>query len=167
MTGLTIGKLAAAGGVGVETVRFYQRRGLLAQPERRGSGYREYCEADRARLLFIRRARRLGFTLVEISDLLGPAKASSPAEIARAAQAKLAAIDQQVRELELTRCRLRRLLHVCEHGNGRDCAALQLGDSADAGPAECGDRDPAAVPAGGSGTGTMAASATLTESRQR
>lgn len=128
MTGLTIGKLAAAEGVGVETVRFYQRRGLLAQPERRGSGYREYSEADQARLVFIRRARRLGFTLGEISDLLGPAEANSTEEIARAAQAKLADVDQQVRELELLRCRLRRLLHVCEYGSGRDCAALQLGE---------------------------------------
>jgi MerR family regulatory protein len=49
MAGLTIGKFAAAEGVGVETVRFYQRRGLLALPERRGSGYREYTEADRLR----------------------------------------------------------------------------------------------------------------------
>jgi DNA-binding transcriptional MerR regulator len=128
MTGLTIGKLAAAEGVGVETVRFYQRRGLLSQPERRGSGYREYSETDRARLVFIRRARRMGFTLAEISELLGPAEANSASEIARAAQSKLAAIDQQVRELELLRCRLRRLLHVCEHGSGQDCAALQLGD---------------------------------------
>jgi len=57
MSGMTIGKLAAAEGVGVETVRFYQRRGLLATPERHGSGYREYSEADRWRLVFIRRAR--------------------------------------------------------------------------------------------------------------
>jgi MerR family transcriptional regulator, mercuric resistance operon regulatory protein len=63
MAGLTIGKFAAAEGVGVETVRFYQRRGLLALPERRGSGgFREYSEADRWRLAFIRRARQLGFT---------------------------------------------------------------------------------------------------------
>jgi DNA-binding transcriptional MerR regulator len=78
--------------------------------------------------VFIRRARRLGFTLTEIGDLLGPAGASSAAEIARAAAAKLTAVDEQVRELELLRCRLRRLLHVCEHGNGQDCAALQLGE---------------------------------------
>jgi len=128
MAGLTIGKLAAAEGVSVETVRFYQRRGLLPQPERRGGGYREYSEADRARLIFIRRARRLGFSVGEIGDLLGPAEANSAAEIARAAQGKLAAIDVQMRELELLRCRLRRLLHVCEHGDGRDCAALQLGE---------------------------------------
>jgi MerR family mercuric resistance operon transcriptional regulator len=128
MAGLTIGKLAAAEGVSVETVRFYQRRGLLPQPERRGGGYREYSEADRARLIFIRRARRLGFSVGEIGDLLGPAEANSAAEIATAAQGKLADIDIQMRELELLRCRLRRLLHVCEHGDGRDCAALQLGE---------------------------------------
>jgi DNA-binding transcriptional MerR regulator len=131
MPGLTIGKLAAAEGVGVETVRFYQRRGLLATPAPTGSGYREYSAADRERLTFIRRARQLGFTLSEIGDLLGPAEANSPAEIAAAAQAKLADVDRQVRELDLLRCRLRRLLHVCEHGNGRDCAALRIGDVAE------------------------------------
>jgi DNA-binding transcriptional MerR regulator len=126
MSGMTIGKLAAAEGVGVETVRFYQRRGLLAQPERRGSGYREYSDADRSRLVFIRRARGLGFTLGEIAELLGPAEAQSTAEIQTAAQAKLAAIDEQVRELLQQRCRLRQLIRVCEHGDGRQCAALQL-----------------------------------------
>jgi DNA-binding transcriptional MerR regulator len=128
MAGLTIGKLAAAGGVGVETVRFYQRRGLLTEPARTGSGYREYSEADQERLVFIRRARRLGFTLGEISDLLGPAEANSTTEIISAAQAKLADVERQLSELELVKCRLRRLLHVCEHGSGRDCAALQLGE---------------------------------------
>ena len=127
MAGLTIGKFAAAEGVGVETVRFYQRRGLLAQPERRGSAFREYSEADRWRLAFIRRARRLGFTLGEISDLLGPAEARSTSDIVRAAGAKLEAIDEQLGELGLLRCRLRRLVQVCEHGNGEDCVALHLG----------------------------------------
>jgi DNA-binding transcriptional MerR regulator len=128
MSGMTIGKLAAAEGVGVETVRFYQRRGLLPQPERRGSGYREYSDADRSRLVFIRRARHLGFTLGEIAELLGPAEAQSTTEIQTAAQAKLAAIDAQVRELMQQRCRLRQLSHVCEHGDGKQCAALQLPD---------------------------------------
>jgi len=130
MSGMTIGKLAAAEGVGVETVRFYQRRGLLAEPERRGSGYREYSDADRSRLVFIRRARGLGFTLGEIAELLGPAEAQSTAEIQTAAQAKLAAIDDQVRELLQQRCRLRQLIRVCEHGDGRQCAALQLPEPA-------------------------------------
>jgi DNA-binding transcriptional MerR regulator len=123
---MTIGKLAAAEGVGVETVRFYQRRGLLATPERRSSGYREYSDADRWRLVFIRRARQLGFTLGEIAELLGPAEAQSTQEIAAAAQAKLAVIDAQVRDLVQLRCRLRQLVRVCEHGNGQECAALLL-----------------------------------------
>ncbi len=129
MAALTIGKLAAAEGVGVETVRFYQRRGLLAQPERRASGYREYSEADRWRLAFIRRARALGFTLAEIADLLGPAEARSAADIAQAAEVKLAAVDEQIRELALLRCRLRRLVQVCEHGDNDDCVALRLSES--------------------------------------
>jgi DNA-binding transcriptional MerR regulator len=127
MAALTIGKLAAAAGVGVETVRFYQRRGLLAQPERRGSAFREYSEADRQRLAFIRRAQALGFTLAEIRDLLGPAGARSAEDIAAAAAAKLDAVDAQVRELTRLQCRLRRLVRVCEHGNGDDCLALDPG----------------------------------------
>jgi DNA-binding transcriptional MerR regulator len=130
MTGMTIGKLAAAEGVGVETVRFYQRRGLLATPQRRSSGYREYSEADRWRLVFIRRARQLGFTLGEIAELLGPAEAQSTQEIAAAAQAKLEAVDAQVRELVQLRCRLRQLVRVCEHGDGQQCAALLLSEPA-------------------------------------
>lgn len=121
---MTIGKLAAAEGVSVETVRFYQRRGLLAEPPRRGAGYREYSKADRARLVFIRRARALGFTLGEIADLVGPAQAQSSDEIAAAAHAKVAAIDDQVRDLMRLRCRLRQLVHVCERGDGHECAAL-------------------------------------------
>jgi DNA-binding transcriptional MerR regulator len=124
MNAMTIGKLAAAEGVGVETLRFYQRRGLLGTPQRSPSGYREYSEADRSRLVFIRRARQLGFTLAEIADLLGPAEAQSTQEIAAAAQAKLAAVDAQVRELMQLRCRLRQLAYVCEHGDGHQCAAL-------------------------------------------
>jgi DNA-binding transcriptional MerR regulator len=132
MAALTIGKLAAAAGVGVETVRFYQRRGLLAQPERRGSAFREYSEADQRRLAFIRRAQALGFTLTEIRDLLVPAEARSAEarsadDIAAAAAAKLEAVDAQLRELTRLQCRLRRLVRVCEHGSGDDCLALHVG----------------------------------------
>jgi DNA-binding transcriptional MerR regulator len=123
---MTIGRLAAAEGVSVETVRYYQRRGLLAEPPRCAAGYRQYTEADRARLAFIRRARALGFTLGEIADLVGQAQAQSSHQIAAAAQAKVAAIDEQMRELLRLRCRLRQLVHVCERGDGEQCAALQL-----------------------------------------
>jgi DNA-binding transcriptional MerR regulator len=126
MAGLTIGKFAAAEGVGVETVRFYQRRGLLTLPERQESGFRRYSEADQWRLAFIRRARQLGFTLGEIGELLGPAEARSTDEIVRAAGAKLEAIEKQVRDLAVLQCKLRRLVQVCEHGDGDDCVALRL-----------------------------------------
>src|SRR5690348_6027152 len=127
MAGLTIGKFAAQAGVSVETVRFYQRRGLLALPERRGSGFREYTEADQWRLAFIRRARQLGFTLAEIRDLLGPAEARSTDDITRAAEAKLVAIGNQIADLAALQCRLRRLVKVCAHGSRDDCVALHLG----------------------------------------
>jgi len=92
----------------------------------RARGYREYSEADRWRLAFIRRARQLGFSLGEIGDLLGPAEARSTGDIVRAAEARLEAINRQLGELALLRCRLRRLVQVCEHGNGDDCLALRL-----------------------------------------
>jgi MerR family transcriptional regulator, mercuric resistance operon regulatory protein len=126
MAGLTIGKLAAGEGVGVETVRFYQRRGLLAQPDRAGSGFRQYTEDDRQRLAFIRRARQLGFTLGEIGDLLRAGDGQSTDGILRAAEAKLAAISKQIAELTLLQCRLRRLVRVCAHGDSGDCVALHL-----------------------------------------
>jgi len=129
MAGLTIGKFAAAEGVGVETVRFYQRRGLLALPERRGSGYRQYTDADRSRLAFIRRARALGFTLGEIRELLGPADARSTGDVVRVAEARIAAVDRQIRDLAQLRCQLRRLVDMCGHGNGADCLALRLADA--------------------------------------
>ena len=126
MGGLTIGKFAAAEGVSVETIRFYQRRGLLARPQRQGPGFREYTESDRWRLAFIRRARLLGFTLGEITDLLGQAEARSTDEILHAAQAKLAEVGQQIAELRDLECRLRRLVQVCAHGDGDDCVTLRI-----------------------------------------
>jgi DNA-binding transcriptional MerR regulator len=131
MAGLTIGKFAAAEGVSVETVRFYQRRGLLAQPERGGAGYRQYTDSDRWRLGFIRRARLLGFTLGEISELLGPAQAGtalarSTQEIQHAAEAKLVAVTTQIAELNELACKLRRLVRVCAHGDSDACLTLQI-----------------------------------------
>jgi DNA-binding transcriptional MerR regulator len=126
MAGLTISRFAAAGGVGVETVRFYQRRGLLPVPERQGAGYREYSEDDQRRLAFIGRARQLGFTLSEIGELLRPAEAGCTDDIASAARAKLDQTKQQLAELIQLRGRLHRLVGVCEDGNGADCLALCL-----------------------------------------
>jgi MerR family mercuric resistance operon transcriptional regulator len=126
MSSFTIGQLAAAAGVTVETVRFYQRRGLLEVPEREGAGYRRYSERDRARLEFIRRAKELGFTLTEIAELLAPGSGRTAESVAHAAAVKLDEVDAKLRDLMALRCRLRQLLRVCAHGDNEECAALQL-----------------------------------------
>ncbi|HEY2552132.1 MAG TPA: MerR family DNA-binding protein [Streptosporangiaceae bacterium] len=130
MSGVTIGKLAASEGVGVETVRFYQRLGLLALPDRPRGGFREYGADDQWRLAFIRRARGLGFTLAEIKDLLGTAEQMPASAVSAAADRKLAAVRQQIRELSQLECRLRRLAKVCRHGDSADCLMLRLGEPA-------------------------------------
>src|SRR2546423_12683141 len=88
MRPFTIGNLARAAGVSVETVRYYERRGLLERPVRRGAEYREYSEADVARLHFIRRAKALGFTLAEIRELHDAADTGCADGVLVAARAK-------------------------------------------------------------------------------
>jgi MerR family copper efflux transcriptional regulator len=121
---LTIGRLADRAGVHVETIRYYERRGLLAEPARSESGYRLYDEHDLWRLEFIARAKRLGFTLGEITELFGPGQTRAPDAVIDAAHAKLAAVDEQMRVLTAQRCQLRRLVEVCRHGDGAACVAL-------------------------------------------
>lgn len=126
MGAFTIGQLAAAGGVSVETVRFYQRRGLIDVPMRQGAGYREYTERDRDRLQFIRRAKELGFTLAQIAELVAGDESHTAASVAEVAAAKLDEVEAKLRDLAATRCRLRQLLRVCAHGDREECVALQL-----------------------------------------
>ena len=118
MQQLSIGKIAARAGVGIDTVRFYERAGLLPKPDRTASGYRLYGDAEAARLRFIRRAKTLGFTLEEIRELLalndGKGRRSS---VRTVAQRRLAEIEQKISELSGIRQTLRHLLHQC-HGDG-------------------------------------------------
>lgn len=102
---MLIGELARRAGVNVQTVRYYERRGLLAEPSRTLGGYREYTEDALDRLRFIRRAQDLGFTLAEIADLLVlRLDPRTPADaVKRRAHAKIADIDQRVRGLERMR----------------------------------------------------------------
>ena len=113
---LTVGELAKATGVHVETVRYYQRRGLLATPERRYGTIRRYTDADRDRLRFIRRAQRLGFTLEEIAQLLA-LDALRDRERARAlAEIKVADLDARIADLQaMRRVLVERIAH-CVHG---------------------------------------------------
>ena len=117
---LTVGELAKATSVSVETVRYYQRRGLLATPERRYGTIRRYTDADRDRLRFIRRAQRLGFTLEEIAQLLA-LDAIRDRDRARAlAESKVADLDARIADLRaMRRVLVERIAH-CVHGQSAE-----------------------------------------------
>ncbi len=120
---LTIGKLAAAAGVGVETVRFYQRNGLLAVPSRR-SGIRHYGESELRRLRFIKQAQAASFTLAEIAELL-ELDAGEDREGARTlAKSRIEASNKKIAELERARDSLKRLARQCGEGSTGPCPIL-------------------------------------------
>ncbi len=122
--GFTIGTLARAAGVSVETVRYYERRELLEQPER-GNGYRRYSDADVERLKFVRRAKELGFTLAEIKELLVSAECRSTSGILAAARAKLGEVEERIVTLASLRDRLDGLVRTCERDD-EDCVGLEV-----------------------------------------
>jgi len=118
MGALTIGRLASAAEVGIDTVRFYERAGLLRKPHRTAAGYRLYAESDVARLRFIRRAKALGFSLQEIAELLRLNDGGGRRDAVRALAGKrLAEIEQKLSELGHMRDTLRHLVDHCR-GNG-------------------------------------------------
>src|SRR5947209_4537677 len=128
MRPLTIGELARRAGVGVETVRFYERQGLLAEPARRASGYRQYGEDIVARLRFIRRAKELGFTLKEIAELLALRldPDTTCADVRQRAVAKLADVESKLRDLRRIKKALRKLTATCSgYGPAGDCPILE------------------------------------------
>ncbi|RYZ17132.1 MAG: heavy metal-responsive transcriptional regulator [Myxococcaceae bacterium] len=112
---LTIGTLARLGGIGVETVRFYERQGLLVQPRRPARGYRLYSPEALDQIRFIRRSKALGFTLDEIRDLLAlRAQPGVPCRVVRVqAQAKVADIDRKMAELARLREAVASLAQAC------------------------------------------------------
>lgn len=112
---LTIGALAQAAGVGVETVRYYQRRGLLPVPQRRAGSVRRYGVATAARIGFIKRAQELGFSLDEIAELLRLQDGTDRRSIRRIAQARLAQIRGRLTDLHRMERALAHLIHACEH----------------------------------------------------
>ena len=131
---LTISRLAQSSGVGIDTVRYYERNGLLPEPPRRASGYRAYRDEDVQRLRFIRRAKQLGFSLEEIRGLLQLSQQNEqgvPGVHATAA-ARLAELNARIAELERVRDGLRQLVQACPgHGTPHECPILKAlsGDS--------------------------------------
>jgi len=120
---LTIARLAAAGGVGVETVRFYQRKGLLDTPSRAG-GIRRYGSEDLRRLRFIRQAQAAGFTLHEINELLALDAGEDRARAREMARSRIAALDARIAELQRARKSLEQLARECGVGGRGPCPIL-------------------------------------------
>lgn len=128
---LTIGRLAAAAGVNVETVRYYQRRGLMPEPPRAPSSVRRYGTRDLARLRFIRRAQPLGFSLEEIGELLALEGAGACGRTLEITERKLADVRQRITALRKLEAELVVLARECrERVDSADCPTLRVLDCA-------------------------------------
>lgn len=132
---VTIGSLARSAGVGVETVRYYQRRGLLDTPEREatsglGGGIRRYGDGDLRRLRFIRAAQSAGFTLTQIAELLSLDATDDRRRVHALAGARLAAIDEEIARLERARVALRRLASECAATDVGPCPIIAAFENA-------------------------------------
>ena len=115
MQTFTIGKVARFAGVGIETVRFYEREGLIADPPRGPSGYRQYPAETVSRIRFIRRAKELGFSLKEVQELLALRvhPDASSAEMKARAEAKIDDIEAKIRTLQRIRETLVNITAAC------------------------------------------------------
>ena len=124
---MKIGELASAAATKVETVRYYEKIGLLAPPARTAANYRAYGREHLARLSFIRRARELGFTLEAVRELLTLAddKAQSCAAVDGIARVHLAEIDRKIGDLGALRTELDRVLGACRHNTVADCKIIE------------------------------------------
>ena len=125
---LTTSQLANSAGVNVETLRYYERRGLLPEPPRRASGYRQYSQDDVARLQFIKRAKELGFTLQEVQELLNlRVDPDTPcAMVKRRADLKIIDIEEKLRSLKKIKKALNKLAATCSgRGPVGDCPILE------------------------------------------
>ncbi len=116
MPGNTIGQVARKAGVGVETVRFYERKGLIEQPPRRGNGFREYPVDTVRQIRFVVHAKELGFTLKEIVGLLSlrSRSAESCDSVKEQAEMKIADIEKRIRGLRRMKSTLKKLTQACE-----------------------------------------------------
>ena len=123
MQTLRIGQLAKEASVNVETIRFYERKGLIPEPPRRESGYRQYTKNEVARIKFIKRAQELGFTLKEIAELLALRvdPQTTCAEVKEQAEMKIVQIEEKLRSLEKMKAALVKLAAECD-GTGPSSA---------------------------------------------
>jgi MerR family transcriptional regulator, copper efflux regulator len=126
MESMGIGVLAKRVGVRIDTVRYYERSGLLAPKARLASGYRRYGETELSKLRFIRRAQALGFTLNEVRELLALSRRRDVSRVKRAAQEKLADVERRIAEVARVREGLLGLVAACPgHGRAENCPILR------------------------------------------
>lgn len=128
---LRIGAVAARAGVNVQTLRYYERRGLLREPSRTTSGYREYLDETVLIVRFIKRAQDLGFTLAEVQDLLRlrESRTRAPREVRVVAEAKIRDIEEKVRRLRSMLRALGKLVESCKcKGSQLECPILEALD---------------------------------------
>ncbi|WP_263367351.1 Hg(II)-responsive transcriptional regulator [Edaphobacter bradus] len=124
--GLTISKLAELAQVNVETIRYYQRRGLLEEPRKPPGGYRRYPAEMAKRVYFIKRAQTLGFTLEEVAELMGLDAATACGETQELAVQKLELIERKLADLTAMRTALTHLVHACdERRYGEPCPIIR------------------------------------------
>lgn len=128
MTGLRISDLAKQGRVGVETIRFYQRKGLLQSPSGGAAGGRHYGEEDVRRLRYIRRAQAAGFTLAQIGELIALDQTDDRPRARAMAQERIAALDAEIARLEEARQSLTKLARDCARGGAGPCPILSAFD---------------------------------------
>ncbi len=123
--GLTIGDVAGAAGVGVETIRYYERRGLVPQPRRTTGAYRRYGAGHVDRVRFIKRAQTLGFSLEEVATLLELEDGTDRRSIRRIAGARLQETRRRIADLQRIERALSHLLHDCEaHARAHRCPII-------------------------------------------
>ena len=125
---LTIGQVARRAGIGLETVRFYERQGLIEEPPRKDSGYRQYPEQVIVRLRFIRRAKELGFSLKQISELLALRvdTTTTCVDVKKRAEAKTVDIQEKIRDLQRMKRALAKLSAACRgQGPTSECPILE------------------------------------------
>jgi MerR family copper efflux transcriptional regulator len=119
---MTIGRLAKQVGVNIDTIRYYERNGLIPEPVRRASGYREYEITDVQRLRFIMRAKELGFTLAEVGELLSLSADRDVRGVKRRAEQRLDQVEHKIKELQRVRRGLKTLIDACPgHGDLEHC----------------------------------------------
>ncbi len=125
---MKIGEVAKAADIGIDAIRFYERQGLIPEPARRPSGYREYSQDVVLSLRFIKRAKELGFSLKEISELLSLERnpKATAGDVKRRAEQKLADLEDKIRALQGMRRALRKVAEECRgRGPTSECSILR------------------------------------------